>query len=118
MASEGELTQQQLEDQVAEWSSSSNECLNISILRGDGSEHASFQPTFTYPIFGEEEVIFGYQDLEINLTFAAHNLRPHLEIEFSKEFPKLGDVQPTDIKEQLSASTRGTDKCTRFGARV
>jgi histone acetyltransferase 1 len=101
MASEDELTQQQLEDQVAEWSSNSNECLNISVVRSDGSTHASFQPTFTYPIFGDEEVIFGYQDLEINLTFAAHNLRPHLEVQFSKEFPKLGDVQPTDIKEAL-----------------
>jgi histone acetyltransferase 1 len=100
MASEDELTQQ-LEDEVAEWSSNSNECLNISVVRGDGSEHASFQPTFTYPIFGDEEVIFGYQDLAINLTFAAHNLRPHLEVKFGKKFPKLGDVQPTDVKGAL-----------------
>lgn len=100
MASEDELTQQ-LEDEVAEWSSNSNECLNISVVRGDGSAHASFQPAFTYPIFGDEEVIFGYQDLAINLTFAAHNMRPHLEVKFGKKFPKLGDVQPTDVKEAL-----------------
>lgn len=100
MASEDELAQQ-IEDQVAEWSSNSNECLNISVVRGDGSAHASFQPDFTYPIFGDEEVIFGYQDLAINLTFAAHDLRPHLEVKYGKKFPKLGDVQPTDVKEAL-----------------
>jgi len=100
MASEDDLAQQ-IEDQVAEWSSNSNECLNISVIRGDGSEHASFQPAFTYPIFGDEEVIFGYQDLAINLTFAAHDLRPHLEVKYGKKFPKLGDVQPTNVKEAL-----------------
>ena len=26
-----------------------------------------FNPTFTYPIYGEKEVIFGYKDLKINV---------------------------------------------------
>jgi len=93
--------ERQIEEQVSEWSTNSNDCFNISVTRGDGSEHAAFQPTFTYPIFGEEEAIFGYQDLSINLTFAAHNLRPQLDVKYGKIFKALGNIKPTDVKEVL-----------------
>ena len=87
--------------QVEEWSSNSNECFTIDLLRGDGSTAASFRPDFTYPIFGEEEAIFGYQDLSINLTFAAHTLRPHLAVSYERKFKAKGEVKPTDIHEAL-----------------
>lgn len=92
---------QQIEDEVGEWSSNSNDCFNITVIRGDGSEHAAFQPAFTYPIFGEEEAIFGYQDLSINLTFAAHDLRPQLDVKYSQRFPGVENIQPTDVKGAL-----------------
>ncbi len=50
----------QIKAEVDEWSSNSNECFAIDIVRGDGSKD-TFRPEFTYPIFGEEEAIFGYQ---------------------------------------------------------
>jgi histone acetyltransferase 1 len=90
-----------IEEQVSEWSTNSNDCFNISVVRGDGSEHAVFQPAFTYPIFGEEEAIFGYQDLSINLTFAAHNLRPQLDVKYGKVFKAINNIKPTDVKEVL-----------------
>lgn len=99
-ADEQEL-ERQIEEQVGEWSTNSNDCFNISVVRGDGSEHAAFQPAFTYPIFGEEEAIFGYQDLSINLTFAAHNLRPKLDVTYGKIFSAIGNIKPTDVKEVL-----------------
>ena len=91
----------EIKKQVEEWSSNSNECFTIDISRGDGSAAATFQPDFTYPIFGEEEAIFGYQDLLINLSFASHNLKPHLAVSYSEKFKQLGEVQPTDIHEAL-----------------
>ena len=93
--------EEQIKAQVEEWSSNSNECFTIELVQGDTSVAASFQPEFTYPIFGEEEAIFGYQDLEITLTFAAHNLKPHLAISYDKKFPAKGEVKPTDIHEAL-----------------
>jgi histone acetyltransferase 1 len=93
--------ERKIEEQVSEWSTNSNDCFNISLTQGDGSEHAAFQPAFTYPIFGEEEAIFGYQDLSINLTFAAHNLRPQLEVKYGKIFEAIGNIKPTDVKEVL-----------------
>lgn len=100
MDSESELVQT-IKDQVEEWSSNSNECFNIFLNHGDGSEHASFNPEFTYPIYGEEEAIFGYQDLAINLTFAAHDLRPSLEVQYGKKFNAIGDIKPTDVEGAL-----------------
>lgn len=84
--------------QVDEWSSNSNEVLSIELVRADGSVSAAFAPSFTYPIFGDEEVIFGYQDLGITLSFAAHDLRPHLSVRSGKKFKAQGEVRPTDIE--------------------
>ncbi|KAK5137902.1 hypothetical protein LTR08_006671 [Meristemomyces frigidus] len=89
--------------QVNEWSSNSNECLAISLVSADGSDAADrFAPAFTYPIFGEEEAIFGYQDLAIHLSFAAHDLKPHVDIKYAKAFPAQGEVRPTDISAALA----------------
>nr|POE79891.1 histone acetyltransferase type b catalytic subunit [Quercus suber] len=88
----------EIQAQVDEWSSNSNEAITIELIRPDGSISASFNPAFTYPIFGDEEAIFGYQDLNIILSFAAHNLRPQLSITYSKKFKAQGEVQATDIK--------------------
>ncbi|KXT12352.1 hypothetical protein AC579_573 [Pseudocercospora musae] len=92
---------QQIEEQVNEWSSNSNECFNIALVRGDGHKIATFQPEFTCAIFGDEEAIFGYQDLDINLSFRAHDLKPKLDISYGNIFPAQGDVRPTNIKEAL-----------------
>ena len=91
-----------IREQVDEWSSGSNECFTIQLLRGHGSTAASFQPDFTYPIFGEEEQIFGYQGLDIQLSLAAHNLKPHLSVSYKKKFPTIENVEATDIKAALA----------------
>ncbi|WPH02803.1 acyl-CoA N-acyltransferase [Acrodontium crateriforme] len=96
-----ELTRE-IEAQVNEWSTNSTECMNIELVRGDGSIDSSFQPEFTYPIFGDEEAIFGYRDLSITVSFAAHNLRPHVEVKHGKVFPAQGEVRPTDIQAALA----------------
>ena len=100
MEVDDELTAE-IKAQVEEWSTNSTECFNIDLLRGNKVVE-TFTPDFTYPIFGEEEAIFGYRDLSINLSFAAHNLRPYLSIEHGRVFKAQGDVRPTDIKEALA----------------
>ena len=90
-----------IREQVDEWSSDSNECFHVQLIRGDGSTAASFQPAFTYPIFGEEEQIFGYQGLDIRLAFAAHNLKAHVRTSWKKKFPAVGQIEATDIHAAL-----------------
>ncbi|KAL9135195.1 MAG: hypothetical protein Q9175_003615 [Cornicularia normoerica] len=91
-----------------EWSTTANEALEISFVQaapGSPRTISSFHPQFTYPIFGEEERIFGYQSLKLNLRFAAHDLRPNLEILYDKKFKAVGDTKATDIKETLKEWT-------------
>lgn len=92
----------QIAAQVGEWSSNSNECFHITLLRSDGQAIATFQPEFTYPMFGEEEAIFGYRDLAIELTFAAHSMEPRLKVSAGEEYKAHGEIRPTDINEALS----------------
>ena len=96
-----------LREHFGEWSTNSNECFSISLIRGDETTAVTFRPEFTYAIFGEEESVFGYEDLNIALSFASHNLTPHLEIKHGKTHPAIRtsegpDVNPTDIRKALN----------------
>ncbi len=53
-------------NQLSRWIVNSNEALRLSFVTGSPAQE-SFSPTFTYPVFGEEEKIFGYQGLDINV---------------------------------------------------
>ncbi|KAG1082989.1 hypothetical protein G6F42_022371 [Rhizopus arrhizus] len=56
-----------------DWSCSTTENLEISLVRprqGDSNSNepttsTTFQPEFTYPIFGDHETAFGYKDLSL-----------------------------------------------------
>ncbi|KAJ2580245.1 histone acetyltransferase 1, partial [Coemansia sp. RSA 1836] len=39
-----------------------------------GADVIQFHPTFTYPIYGEHERVFGYKGLRISLSYAAGSL--------------------------------------------
>lgn len=83
---------------------SSTDNFNISLVAPSKSglqPIASFHPKFTYPIFGDEERIFGYQNLKINLRYRANDMRPHLKVSYSKKAPIVGDEEPLDIPATL-----------------
>ena len=95
-------------------STNANEALEISFVQaapGSLRVLSSFHPQFTYPIFGDEERIFGYQNLKLNLRFAAHNLRPNLEVLYDKKFKAVGDTKATEIEETLG---EWTPKCEEW----
>jgi len=59
---------------------------------------ATFHPKFTYPIFGDDEKIFGYKDLKISLRFRANDMRPHVHTTYSKKLkPAPGVEEPTNV---------------------
>jgi histone acetyltransferase 1 len=79
----------------------STAAVDIILLQPDlagTKEIASFKPIFTYPIFGEDESVFGYQDLSIKLQFASHDLMPNVEITYAAKFETQGKVEADDIK--------------------
>ena len=62
---------------------------------------STFHPQFTYPIFGDEERIFGYKGLIIRLRFAAHDLRPHVHISYDEKFRAVEDTTAVDLIKTL-----------------
>ncbi|KAI5928420.1 histone acetyl transferase HAT1-like protein [Camillea tinctor] len=87
-----------------EWTVSSNEALTLSLVKPTSSgieKIETFSPKFTYAIFGEDERIFGYKGLKINLQYDARDLRPNVSIASSKKFAAVGDVESLDIKTTL-----------------
>ena len=85
-------------------STNANKAISISIVQpSDHSTHtlSVFQPEFTYPLFGEAESIFGYQNLRIKLRYVAHDLQPNFQIQYDEKYKPVGDTKATDIQEIL-----------------
>jgi histone acetyltransferase 1 len=85
-------------------STSANDAVTISLCAAtkDGPKpFKSFPPQFTYSIFGDDEQIFGYKGLKVNLRYRAHDMRPHLAVTYIRKFDTVGDTEATDVKEVL-----------------
>ncbi|PHH70383.1 hypothetical protein CDD82_7169 [Ophiocordyceps australis] len=85
---------------ATEWLQDANEALSISLVSPSPSglkPVGSFHPKFTHTIFDDEKV-FGYKKLKINLRFRANDMRPHLHTSYGEKL-RLGQgpSEPTDI---------------------
>lgn len=84
--------------------SNANDAIHIQQVIPDAGSHKSintFNPTYTHTIFGDEESIFGFKGLRINLLYNATDMRPCVSVEFKKKYKTVGDVEPTDINAAL-----------------
>ncbi|TFK27427.1 histone acetyltransferase type B catalytic subunit [Coprinopsis marcescibilis] len=80
---------------MADWAVDSNEAVTLSLVRStedkkslSGDEnYEQFHPTFTYPIYGEDEKIYGYKDLVIDLRFASGSLAQYLSVKYLEKLP-------------------------------
>lgn len=97
-----------MEPSLGEWSTDANDALELSLVvpgSGPGAKPTDlviFSPKFTYPVFGENETIYGYKDLQMRLRFAAHDLKPCLEIKWAKKVKDIGDVKAEDVEMLLA----------------
>ncbi|GAA5911018.1 histone acetyltransferase catalytic subunit HAT1 [Sporobolomyces salmoneus] len=71
-----------------------------SLQEGDQALVGQFSPTFVYPIFGEEETIFGYQGLSIDYRFTSGSLNQYLSISYTSKFPSTSSVVQADDPEK------------------
>ncbi|KAK7911285.1 histone acetyltransferase type B catalytic subunit [Apiospora marii] len=84
-----------------EWTSDANEAFTISLVTPSDSglkKLDSFNPKFTYAVF-ENEQIFGYKGLKVNLTYNATDMRPNLSVSCIKKFKTVGEAEAVDIPE-------------------
>ncbi|KAH9903686.1 histone acetyl transferase HAT1-like protein [Xylariomycetidae sp. FL2044] len=99
-----------------EWTVSANDAVNISLVRPGPAgleKFETFNPKFTYAIFGQEETIFGYKGLKINLQYDARDLRPNLSVSSIKKFAAIGGIEPHDAKETMKEYLPGVAFQTR-----
>ncbi|TKY85682.1 hypothetical protein EX895_005222 [Sporisorium graminicola] len=112
------------------WSSNSTTSTVIRLVGSPHGTDAPFHPSFTYPIYGEAETIYGYQGLAINLNLASGSLVPLLDIKYRAKneatTAKLDDVEgkikeflPSDyISSSTSTSTSASAAQQEFDAAV
>jgi hypothetical protein len=85
-------------------SADANEAVEVSLVAPStaGTQTlAKFHPKFTYPIFGEQEQIFGYKKLRISLAYNANDMRPNLAVSYGEKFKAVGETEATDIEAIL-----------------
>ncbi|OGM45492.1 histone acetyltransferase type b catalytic subunit [Aspergillus bombycis] len=88
-----------------DWTCDANDAVQITLVQPGEQKPktlSSFHPQFTYPIFGDDETIFGYKGLIIRLRFAAHDLRPHMHISYDEKFKTVGDTSAVDLLKTLN----------------
>lgn len=74
-----------------EWTVKANDAMKIQLVTkadsGPPKIIGSFRPAWTYPLVGDEETIYGYKGLKINLQYNATDMRPHLSHTSQKRVP-------------------------------
>jgi hypothetical protein len=70
-----------------------SEAVSINFTR-DGKHvfPEPFHPTFTYAILGEEEIIPGFKELNIEIDFRAHDLKPSVKVSSKARMKAINDA--------------------------
>lgn len=87
------------------WSSNSTTSTAIRLVGSPYGTDSPFQPTFTYPIYGEAETIYGYEGLAIKLSVASGSLVPLLDVTYrAKNEATTAEIDDVEgkIKEFLA----------------
>lgn len=93
---------------LEEWTVKANDAMEISLFtkaeegQNQITRLCKFQPTWTYPIVGDQETIVGYKDLKIYLRFNASDMRPHLSSTKSARLPdelESDEIEVNDIHD-------------------
>jgi histone acetyltransferase 1 len=104
MSSDMQLLRSSTDRFTPSGSCDANDALHITVIQPGEQKPKTlyaFHPRFTYPIFGDDERIFGYQGLIIRLRFAAHDLRSHVHISYDDKFKEIGDTVALDLNKTL-----------------
>ncbi|KAJ2558953.1 histone acetyltransferase 1 [Coemansia sp. RSA 1933] len=109
---------------VSQWATETNEAVHIHLVSGesaegvlrsldvraddddeeeeneedDGADVIQFHPAFTYQMYGQQERVFGYKGLRINLHYAAGSLATLLDIQYTKRIDQMETSLPVVLK--------------------
>lgn len=87
---------------------SSNDVIRFKLVRNkeDLLEGGSFRPAFTHQVFGDEESIFGYEGLDVNLVYSASKLNLYISIKYDRVIESEDGQKPEDIYKKLISVIR------------
>lgn len=85
---------------IEEWAVNANEALTIVLVKNDGSS-SEFNPKFTYPIFGDQELIYGYKGLELVMKMDAKCLRAHVSLTYQEKLPEANITDLLAVLQQF-----------------
>lgn len=94
-------------DALAHLVADGNEVLYIKLVRQPSDiddDETTFGPEMCHQVFGANENIFGYTDLQINLFYTAGSLQTYVGIQYSEKInpADFNGVKADDIEKQLS----------------
>ncbi|XP_076455980.1 histone acetyltransferase type B catalytic subunit-like [Babylonia areolata] len=83
-----------------------NDAIHFKLVRQEADledEKTTFKPDMTHQIFGEQESIFGYKDLEVQLFYTAGKLMPYLSLQYTDRVPVTGSdgVYADNVAQKL-----------------
>jgi histone acetyltransferase 1 len=84
-----------------DWAVDANEALEFTLLGPSGTRLRTFHPTFTYPIFGDAETIYGYKGLSLDLSFAAWDFRAYLKVRWEEKIDHSLETEAESVEETL-----------------
>ncbi|KAJ8036620.1 Histone acetyltransferase type B catalytic subunit [Holothuria leucospilota] len=95
-----------LKTELAEYVCGANDVIELKLVRDVNDifdDTKSFHPEFTHQLFGQNENIFGYKGLKIQLYFSAANLNCYLAKSSTAEVDtkKYDGVKPDDVLKTI-----------------
>lgn len=80
-----------------EWAIPANEALKLHLVDPTTQKDViSFDPQFTYSIFGDSETIYGYKGLKTDIRFACDDCTPCVTASWDKKIDAEGDAAAED----------------------
>ncbi|CAI5446544.1 unnamed protein product [Caenorhabditis angaria] len=91
------------ETKTSKWVADGMEAVKLSFVHkiNDLGTVPEYEPEFVYQHFGQNETIFGYENLKVTINYADASLHFYPQIEYTSKFNEDPDIQPDDIMIKL-----------------
>lgn len=94
-----------MEKKLAEYKCDANEAVKLKLVRFQEDvedDSTTFNPEYTHQVFGDDEIVFGYKGLQIQLYYTAGSLNTFFRISCSSKVTEKFDcVEADDIEGKI-----------------
>ncbi|RUP48492.1 acyl-CoA N-acyltransferase [Jimgerdemannia flammicorona] len=106
------LTDSSLLNELSAWVANSTKSLKLKLVHpveeddpsADDTGMDEFHPEFTYPLFGEQEMIYGYKNLDIKLFYASGSLATYFDVSYSSKISESSTASSSKATAAAAAA--------------